>query len=104
MKTNRERNRSEWAKVFSEWEESGDSQRGYCRRKGISYSGFTYWRKKLVEDHNRMSLVQVENLSALPEPVGRSLVASAGRVRVELTGRESEELLVKIFRALKAVS
>jgi hypothetical protein len=104
METSRQRQRGEWAEVFSEWKKSGESQRGYCKDKGISYSRFTYWRKKLDGDQNQMSLVQVRNRSSLPEPVGGSLAASAGRVRVELTGRESEELLVRIFRALKAVS
>lgn len=104
METNRGRGQSEWAEVFTEWENSGESQRGYCRRKGISYSGFTYWRKKLDADHNEKSLVQVRTLSAHPETCRKSLAASVGRVRVELTGGEREELLVKIFRALKAVS
>ena len=104
MEQSQRRCSSDWARVFSDWRRSGDSQRGYCRRKGIPYSAFIYWRRKLDKENNESSLVKVNNLSALPEIDRKGLTVKLDRIRVELTGEESEELLVRLFRALKAVS
>lgn len=38
-----------WRRRFSEWEESGLSQREFCRTRGVSLSGFRYWRSRLAE-------------------------------------------------------
>ena len=93
----------DWARVFSAWRKSGGSQRGYCAREGISYSAFTYWRKRLEVIEGSSSLVRVGNLPAVPEISRKVLTVKSGGLQVELTGCESEELLLRVFRALKAI-
>ena len=104
MEASQRRCSSEWTGVFTEWRRSGDSQRRYCRREGIPYSSFTYWRRKLDNKSDVNTLVKVSNLSVLPGLGGKVLTVKLGGFEVELTGEENEELLVKVFRALKAVS
>jgi hypothetical protein len=104
MERSQRRCGSDWVGVFSDWRRSGDSQRGYCRREGIPYSAFTYWRRKLDKENNENSLVKVSNLSGFSEIDQKVLTVKLDRIRVELTGEESEELLARVFRALKAVS
>ena len=96
--------KDEWADILSEWRNSGGSQRGYCRHKGISFSAFTYWRRKIDGKKSNTSLVQVNNLLDLAGIGGNTLSVKAGGIQVELSGKESEDLLLRIFRALKAVS
>lgn len=101
MEKERVQKAQEWNGIFSEWRKSGESRRGYCQRKGISISAFGYWYKKLEKDGVEQSFVKIAGLSG----IGRNgLTARAGGVVVELSGVESEEFLIKIFRALKAVS
>ena len=102
MERMKRRSGSEWADILSEWKKSGRSKRGYCRHKGISFSAFGYWRKKLDKQSGETSLVKVNNLLALPGVGGNTLLVKAGGIQVELTGQENEDLLVRIFRALKA--
>jgi hypothetical protein len=101
MEKERGQKTQEWNDIFLEWRKSGESRRGYCQRKGISISAFGYWYKKLEKDDVEQSLVKVKGFPG----IGRNgLAARAGSVVVELSGGESEELLIKIFRALEAVS
>ena len=100
MERNQSKKTLEWRDIFMEWRKSGESQRGYCRRKGISISAFGYWYRKLESEGSEQSLVKIEAVSR----IGRTgLTARAGGVLVELSGLESEELFLKVFRALKAI-
>ena len=84
MEPNNRRNCEEWMRVFSDWRESRESQRGYCRREDIPYSSFTYWRRKLDQERNDNSLVKVSNLAALPEIGRKVLTVRVGKIQVEL--------------------
>ena len=54
----------DWRSIFADQEASGESQKAYCRTKGIAYSTFSYWRGKLKnrqrppESGNNMPLVR----------------------------------------------
>lgn len=101
MEQNQSQKVREWTDIFLEWQKNGKSRRGYCQHKGISISAFGYWYRKLESKSVEQSFIKVEGLSG----IGRNgLTARAGEVVVELSGGESEELLIKVFRALKAVS
>ena len=54
----------DWRSIFADQEASGESQKAYCRAKGIAYSTFSYWRRKLknrqrpLESGNHAPLVR----------------------------------------------
>ena len=102
MEQNQRRTAEQWSGIFSHWRESGQSQRGYCRGEGISFSAFGYWRRKLEQGEENRRIVRV----GLAEPITsqRNISARASGVTIYFSGAESEEVLVKVFRALKAVS
>lgn len=106
MEQNKRRTTSrEWVDVLSAWRKSGESQRGYCRRAGISFSSFTYWRGKLEKESQENRLVKVGKVQSTRMPtIGNPIIVRSGAMRVELSGEESEAVLGKLFRALKAVS
>ena len=104
MEQNQRKIAQEWDEILSDWRKSGESQRGYCRREGISISAFGYWYRKLSREGEQHRLVKVNSLPLLPGVGRNGLTARAGGIQVDLSGQESEELLVKVFRALKAVS
>ena len=104
MHASQQRDSTEWAKVFSDWRRSGESQRGYCLRKGIPISTFTHWRRKMSKSVEADSLVKVD-VHQLSSNLGTTgLKIRVGKIEVELSGLESEEVLVRMFRALKVVS
>ncbi len=104
MEQNRRRNAQEWITLFSDWRRSGESQRGYCRRQGISISAFGYWRMKLKKDSEERQIVKISSLASLPATGQNTFIARSGGVLVELTGRESEDFLINAFKALKVIS
>ena len=53
MAQNRRRNAQEWSEIFSDWQRSGESQRGYCRSEEISISAFGYWRRKIERNDDK---------------------------------------------------
>jgi hypothetical protein len=104
MEQNRGKKAREWSDIFSDWRRSGESQRGYCRDKGISISAFGYWHRKLERDGVEQSFVKVRNVGSIRGTDTDGLTVRAGGVLVELSGQESEEILMKVFRALQAIS
>jgi hypothetical protein len=94
----------DWKKVFEKWRESGDSQRGFCRKEGITFSTFTYWRKKLDKQKTGNSLVRVHDSTKGALRRDSSIVICAGPMRMELSGEEREEVLVKVMRAMRAAA
>ena len=54
----------EWSALFEEWERSGLTQAEFCRRKGIKWHCFHYWRKKLrdgcAKNSGKLELVEVK--------------------------------------------
>ena len=97
---------AEWAEILARWRCSGASQRGFCRDEGISYSAFTYWRKKLAEHPDNTTLICVTSGVA-----GNSVIAGGapihvqiGVMRAEFSGTERDEAIVKVLRAMRDAS
>lgn len=36
-----------WQQHFTDWQQSGLSQRDYCKQHKLTFSSFGYWRKRL---------------------------------------------------------
>ena len=90
-----------WARVVADWQESGDTQRGYCLSRGVSYQQFKYWRTKLEGAEGEAGgLVKVAVGREMPWGSYCATVVRCGPVRIELSGEESEEQLGRMFRAL----
>ncbi len=90
---------TKWSEIFVDWQKSGESQRGYCRRVGISYSAFGYWRKQLKRSECELGFVRVAKTAITGAVPARTTVRCIG-VEVELTGQETEEYLERLFRSL----
>jgi hypothetical protein len=72
--------REYWWGVFEEWSSSGLSQRRFCEERGISFSTFCYWRRRLRGDN------EVESPPFIPVEVRsppQSSHASQYEVRLE---------------------
>ena len=93
----------EWRLFVKKWESSGMSQRKYCRREGLSYPAFSYWLKKVRKIEQESGLVKVTGPGELgAKSAGEpAIVIRVGEFRLEVTGEEREEALVKVLRAMK---
>ena len=95
---------ADWARVFADWRKSDESQRGYCRREGISFSAFGYWRRKIDRQPADAAPVRLALSDEYPSwKASAGVTVRCGALRVELTGGESEKVLGRIFRALGSV-
>ena len=54
-----------WREIVKDWRESGESQKGYCRRVGCSANQLSYWIKRLEELDRVSPLLSVKSK---PEP------------------------------------
>ena len=48
-----------WQSHIERWRVSGMTQKDYCRKNGLKWSTFHYWRKRLRELSRPVSLVQL---------------------------------------------
>jgi|APSaa5957512622_1039677.scaffolds.fasta_scaffold49141_3 hypothetical protein len=104
MERTPKRNTQEWREIFSDWRRSGESQRAFCRREGISISSFGYWYGKLKDTGDEQRITKIDGFTSPISSGKNPIAARAGGVQVDLSGNESEELLIRVFRALQAVS
>ena len=42
-----------WQSISDEWNASGESQKRFCQRKGISYGQFVTWRSKILSSQGK---------------------------------------------------
>jgi len=78
-----------WKAHVRAHEKSGLSLAEYCRRQGLSYHAFRYWRKKLSRssDDSKVALVEVGRFCV---PGNRNIPAgsdSSSDLRVRIKGR-----------------
>jgi len=109
MESYRRKSSEQWSEILADWQASGESQRGYCRSKGLTFSSFTYWKRKLsvigLGGGEKPSMVKIGSLKQLRPSVEQPVITvRAGGIEVDLHGGESEDVLKKIFRALRAAS
>ena len=93
----------QWRALLGEWKESGLSQREFCRRRGISFSKFHYWRHKMTRGAGESRpMVRVADSAAVAEKSG-----SAIRIRIDerfvVEGCEAAEPMV-LERVLRVVA
>ena len=39
-----------WRMIISDWEQSGQTQQEFCRKREIIYTQFTYWQKRIKKE------------------------------------------------------
>jgi len=94
-----------WQRHLRRHEESGLSQRAYCRREGLSLSQFSYWRRK----HEGASQMKsghrvVEVPVRLPASTSAAIeIVVAGGYMVRVNGSVVEEHLVGVIKALESL-
>jgi len=106
--------REGWQSIIDGWVTSGQSQKAYCASRGIVYSTFCYWNRRLQlnlqgkDGDQPLRAIEVRRLPHLGTPTGRSPaprldletqgivirlaccdanVTIAGRLSIDLVGR-----------------
>jgi len=79
-----------WKRHIQKWSRSGLGQAKYCRKEGLRYHAFLYWRRRLKERPAPQSVKQSINLVKfeIPEPVMSAPVSdySHSGVQLEMNG------------------
>jgi len=87
-----------WKSRIEEWNESGLSQRRFCREREYSLSAFRYWKGRLEDagpEHRReeFALVSLPSVAPVAGDGGPSVRVTVGRYTVSLkTGFDVCEL------------
>ncbi len=68
---NREQHRQQHFAMITSWQQSGQSQKQYCRQNSIAYHVFHYWYKVYREEHStaKASFVPLTISQQLPANV-----------------------------------
>ena len=78
-----------WQQHFTDWQQSGLSQRDYCKQHKLTFSSFGYWRKRLKTSESiPRKLIPV----SVPRPALISVYLPSG-VRIETPLHGLVELL-----------
>ena len=86
-----------WQGHMERWQQSGQSQKAYCREHNLSYFRFQYWRRNLREDEQQdVQRTRSSGFVAVAPsrgelPAGLSVVLPNG---IQLRGISAENLAV----------
>lgn len=95
-----------WRRQLTKLACSGETQRGYCARKGLSRERLKYWKRKFAESAEAMRLVEV------PAPMLRAAedraetkatvtVVVVPRYRVEVAAGFEATALIRVLDVLE---
>jgi transposase-like protein len=95
--------RSFWEHHLERWQQSGLSQRAYCRKHQLKPHQFYYWRRRIRKPQTQVSFLPVTLPADTPQQSHLVRILMPNGCAMELEGRaESEQLerLVNIVAAL----
>ena len=46
----KKRTELQWRSICAEWEQSKESQQIFCKKRGLSYNRFVFWRSKILQE------------------------------------------------------
>ena len=78
------RTRSQWAQILSDYETSGLTQRRFCDERGVAYSSFCNWRKRLIQENTPSSLIELPLELGVVNTTGSVTSTPDWRVELEL--------------------
>ena len=78
------RTASEWSQIMSDYEASGLTQRRFCDERGVAYSSFCNWRKRLTQEDAASPLIELPMELSLVKTPGSMSPVSDWRVELEL--------------------
>ncbi|MCA9413976.1 MAG: hypothetical protein KC944_22370 [Candidatus Omnitrophica bacterium] len=105
MANRKKSGRDHWRGVFEEWSASGLSQRGFCEERGISFSTFCYWRRRLrgeSEVESQSPFIPVEIKDPLqPRHPSQYEVYLEGGIRIRVPSDFESESLSRLVGLLR---
>jgi hypothetical protein len=87
-----------WQKHFTDWQQSGLSQKAYCAQHDLKIATFGYWRRRLATPVSR-KLIPV----TIHRPEETIVTLTAGGIRMEVPLSALEPVL-SLMRKLQAVA
>ena len=96
-----------WRLHIQAWQDSGLSQRAYCKKKNLSEYRFSKWKSRLAKNDNVASrFVRVPLTTGLPVPIKAGVlhVHCPNGFRVDINEEFDSELLKKLLTVLGEVS
>lgn len=99
-------NKERFIELFNEWRSSDESQKDFCRRKGINHHTFVYWRSKLNSKKNKKGSSFVEARISGAASISNHplrLILPSG-TQVIIPGNYGKAMLLDLFQVLGVVS
>jgi hypothetical protein len=92
-----------WENHLRDWEASGLSQAGYCRKHGLSHKSFVYWKKRLMPAGVAVSLVEVPRFqsTSIVVPSRPLRLMFGNRYGIEIERGFDEQTLNRLLRVLE---
>lgn len=90
-------NEKEWLKIIEECRASGNSIKSWCEQKGIKYSSYLYWAKKLNQQPQQWAQLQA------PPTTRNEITICCGKWTIAVEDKVSLELLGDVLRVVNSV-
>ncbi len=75
---------AEWSQVMADYEASELTQRRFCDERGVAYSSFCNWRKRLIRDNAASPLIELPLELNGMQTLGSMRPTADWRVELEL--------------------
>ncbi|RLP53709.1 MAG: IS66 family insertion sequence hypothetical protein [Ketobacter sp.] len=93
----------DWPKLMTAWKRSGLSGAEFCKRRGLTYHQFVYWKRKLCKSVSRppkqSPFIKVKSLPTAAAPEGLTVTLPGG-ILIEGVNETNVSLLRGILEQL----
>jgi hypothetical protein len=102
-KVSSQQKRSDWEHHLEQWQQSGLSQRAYCRKHQLNPHRFYYWRRRILKPQTQVSFLPVTLPADTPRQPQLVRILMPNGCAMELEGRAEPEQLERLVTVVAAL-
>ncbi len=91
-----------WQRKVNEFNNSGLTQREFCRQNDLSYWSFNSWNRRLSKDKGATSLVEIpsKTIKSMSQPKDEFEIITKNGLRIKIPDKFKPETLSSILEVL----
>ncbi len=103
-----EQKRVYWKQHIDSWQQTGLTQREYCRRHNLKHHQLVYWKKRFLKTETDVSFVPLKledllDIPSGPKPASLTLVIDH-QFKIEIRAGFDPQLLRQLIFSLRAMA
>lgn len=91
--------KNEWPKLISEWQNSGESQKEFCKRLNLNLNTFTYIKSKLSTKDKKNKFIPITIRKDIsPNPMPNITIENLAGMKLQVSLAATDENIIRLLK------